>query len=110
MTTMDVALIPGLCPCGEVASQCPGCEYRPAGSRRLAVCPVCHEFTRDPELCEHRLPEPPPMPETALTVPLKSCGHLYGEDCKCGRWVGGGRPRSAGVPDIRVPAAYEGWS
>lgn len=52
---------------------------------RMSVCPVCHEFTRDPARCEHRLPEPPPMPATAIQVPvwLKGCGHVEGDPCDC---------------------------
>lgn len=67
MTTMDVAM-PGTRGCGEIASKPHVCEDRPA--RQMPVCPVCREFTRDPELCEHRMPEPPPWPANTIRVPV----------------------------------------
>lgn len=83
MTTTDVVALPGLCTCGRVASEPHRCEYRP--TRQLAVCPVCREFTVDLATCEHRLPEPPPLPDTAIQVPVqvKGCGHLDDDDCGC---------------------------
>lgn len=62
MTTLDVAM-PGLCPCGEVASKRHPCEFRPVPRR----CP-CGEWTTASSCLPCRSPEPPPMPDSAVTA------------------------------------------
>lgn len=69
MTMLD-SVAPGVCGCGRVASEPHACEYRPA-ARTLRVC-ECGEFTYSATCGPCRLPEPPPMPDTAVRTTARA--------------------------------------